>query len=218
MSDKIAQYKERKRIEAEGLPIMYVVHSSPVGVDDIIEVQVTNINRNAGKVTTYGIGNDTKIEYSYDTYTLEKGFPSEVDIKEGEISSTQEGHGSGFGDLWSWTYYCTIDKDDAEAYFEKETQRVNEKYLKKSGKYILVLSSSSGDWEGLFIDGNLIDEGHKLGGGEHAAIYWLNMSEKHSFKANDIRFASVEYESEDDEYLDSAGSFPSKLSELKGKY
>lgn len=83
-------------------------------------------------------------------------------------------------------------------------------------KKVLILSSQSGDWEGLFIDGNLIDEGHKLGGSSHPSVYWLDMSELHKFKSDDLNFKEVT--DEDEEYLCNCGSFPINLNELKGDY
>ena len=50
---------------------------------------------------------------------------------------------------------------------------------------VLVLSTQSGDWEGLFIDGVLISEGHHLGEGRPAE-FWINKSKEYSFESKDI--------------------------------
>lgn len=80
---------------------------------------------------------------------------------------------------------------------------------------VLVLSTQSGDWEGLFVDGVLISEGHHLGEGKPAE-FWIDMSKKYSFESKDI--TRHEVTDEDDDLLDRWGSFPKNLSELKGKY
>lgn len=80
---------------------------------------------------------------------------------------------------------------------------------------ILVLSTQSGDWEGLFVDGVLIEEGHHLGEGTPAE-FWIEKSKEYSFESKDIVYHEVN--DEDEEFLDSWGRFPKNLSELKGKY
>jgi len=80
---------------------------------------------------------------------------------------------------------------------------------------VLILKSCDGDWEGLFINGNLIDEGHTLGEGG-AETYLLEKSEEYNFTSKDVKVDSVTQE--DDKYLMQYGSFPSELSELKGEY
>lgn len=80
---------------------------------------------------------------------------------------------------------------------------------------VLILKSQDGDWEGLFINGNLIDEGHTLGEG-NAGTYMLEKSEEYNFNAKDVENKCVT--DEDDEYLKTYGCFPSELKDLKGKY
>jgi len=80
---------------------------------------------------------------------------------------------------------------------------------------VLILNSEEDSWEGLFIDGNLIDQGHTLGEGR-ADTYLLEKSEEYNFKLKDVKSCCVN--EKDDEYLMKFGGFPSKLSELKGKY
>jgi hypothetical protein len=79
---------------------------------------------------------------------------------------------------------------------------------------VVVLSSQSGDWEGLFIDGVLIDEGHELGDGYR--FYWMQKSEQYGFKWVDISDEIVN--DEDEEYLCDIGNFPKFLHDLKGNY
>ena len=80
---------------------------------------------------------------------------------------------------------------------------------------ILVLSTQSGDWEGLFIDGKLISEGHKLGEG-NSKKFWIDMCKKYELLYEDIVEKELNYE--DEQYMDLYGGFPTILSELKGDY
>jgi len=80
---------------------------------------------------------------------------------------------------------------------------------------VLILNSEDGDWEGLFIDGKLIDQGHTLGEG-NAATYLLEKPEEYNFSSKNIESCCVTQE--DDEYLMKFGGFPSQLSKLKGEY
>lgn len=80
---------------------------------------------------------------------------------------------------------------------------------------ILVLTTQSGDWEGLFIDGELISEGHNLGQG-NSKKFWIDMSKKYDFLSEDI--VEKELTDEDEEYMEDSGNFPNNISELKGEY
>lgn len=82
-------------------------------------------------------------------------------------------------------------------------------------KKVLILSSQEGDWEGMFIDGVLIEEDHELGEGD-SKIYLLRASEKYGFTSKDVKCKSVT--DEDEEYLKDNGQFPPTLGELNGKY
>jgi len=82
------------------------------------------------------------------------------------------------------------------------------------GKRVVILTTQSGDWEGLFIDGKLIDEGHHLGDGNRN--FMLEQAEKYNFKSTDI--LRHEINNEDEEMLCKCGSFPSTLDGLAGTY
>ena len=81
-------------------------------------------------------------------------------------------------------------------------------------KDVLILISQSGDWEGLFIEGELIDEGHSLGEGDRT--YLLKKAEEFNFKSNQVRV--LEVTNEDEEDLETSGNFPATLALLKGNY
>lgn len=81
-------------------------------------------------------------------------------------------------------------------------------------KRVVILNSE--DWEGLFIDGKLVDEGHSLTDGNHPIIYWGKIFQKYKFTEDEIFISEVS--KFDDELLYSTGCFPKNLSELKTKY
>lgn len=82
-------------------------------------------------------------------------------------------------------------------------------------KRIIILKSQDGDWEGLYVDGNLIEEGHILGEGNNR-MFLLEQAEKFNFTSKDVEW--IEVNNEDDFDLLSFGSFPETLSELSGDY
>jgi len=78
---------------------------------------------------------------------------------------------------------------------------------------VLILSGQ--DWQGLYINGNLIDEGHVLGEGG-ATTYLLEKSEEYNFTSKDVKQSYVT--DEDEQYLMEFGCFPSEQKELSGTY
>ena len=80
-------------------------------------------------------------------------------------------------------------------------------------KRAIVLSAD--DWEGLFIDGKLVSEGHHLGEGQPGR-FWLDIGKRYDIDGSDLKSMGVT--TEDDDMLMSAGSFPQTLDELKGDY
>ncbi len=123
---KVQEYLRKKKIKELGLPMMYVVKSTPDGVGKPVERQVVEIKPNYNFVT-YSDGKMVLLS----KYVMEDDFPYEIDIEENNISASNSGYGSGFGDLWGWTYYCTLSKEDAEQYYINEWERVKDKYYYK---------------------------------------------------------------------------------------
>ena len=130
---KLDEYKEKKRIEALGLPTMWIVKSTKeTGVEEPYEVQTKEIF----KIGTRRYNDKPNIDvYCY--RLVNNGYPYEVDIEEGAISGISEGYGTGFGDLWVWTYYSSLSKEDAFAYYEKEKRRLENKSLLKAIEIVL---------------------------------------------------------------------------------
>lgn len=109
---KLQEYFEKKRIERLGLPKIWVVKSTREGVDVPIECQVKQIDNVS----------------NYKRHIISES-PYEIDIENGKVESINEGFGTGFGDLWAWTYYSTLSKEDADKYYLTELDRVTNKYL-----------------------------------------------------------------------------------------
>ncbi len=71
------------------------------------------------------------------------------------------------------------------------------------------------NYQGIYLDGYLHDEGHELGEGNHF-YYLLNLSNKYGFNSDDIESYYVNEKGE--EYLDTYGSFPHELESFRGMY
>jgi len=118
---KVQEYLRNKRIKELGYPKMYTVKSTRRGVDPPEERQVIEISDDGFIISSEG-----KIPFK--RYKFEDSFPFSVVIQEGKNSSKEEGYGSGFGDLWEWSYYSTFSKEDAEKYYGEESERIKQKY------------------------------------------------------------------------------------------
>lgn len=117
---KVQEYLREKKIIELGLPKLYIVKSTKNGVENIIEHQVVEIIENVSY-----LGNERTPS---DRYKLEDSFPYEVDILRGETSKKCDGYGTGFGDLWEWSYFCSLSLDETQKYLEEETERIKNKY------------------------------------------------------------------------------------------
>jgi len=82
-------------------------------------------------------------------------------------------------------------------------------------KRVVILMSQDGDWEALYIDGKEVNQGHVLGEGD-SKLYLLRMAKQYDFTIDDVCLKEVI--DEDEDMLAMQGSFPTKLSSLKGKY
>jgi len=78
-------------------------------------------------------------------------------------------------------------------------------------KPAVLVSSIDGEWEGLYIDDRLIDEGHKLGDGNYRE-FWLSIAHNFGIRSEDI--AHIELNSSDNKELSEVGNLPAKFTEL----
>lgn len=103
--NRIEEYKRKKAMEGKPA-IMYVIESRRDGVK-LHEREILSFDANK--------------------YRLNE-FPYEVELQEVDDVQADHGYASGFGDLWQWSYYSTVDKELAIQKFEEETKRVYDKY------------------------------------------------------------------------------------------
>lgn len=62
------------------------------------------------------------------TYYTFKESPYKSSIRASEKVGQDIGSGSGFGDLWSWTRFISLSKDDLQEAWDKELIRYEDKY------------------------------------------------------------------------------------------
>lgn len=74
-----------------------------------------------------------------------------------------------------------------------------------------VLYLKADDWEALYVDGNVVSQGHQI-----QPMELLELAEKHHFTHLDV--ANHWATSEDEERCNEDGEFPAKQSDLKGTY
>jgi hypothetical protein len=72
-------------------------------------------------------GNQTKTTTSK-KYILGDKEPYYISIDDESNTGEKHGYGTGFGDLWGWSYLASPDKDKALKLFEDERIRVQTKY------------------------------------------------------------------------------------------
>lgn len=118
---RVQEYLKRRKIEELGLPKIWVVKSERTGVSTPCELQVVEIVEGVA----WRIDREERIRT--DRYKVEHS-PYEIDIEYSKKSTSIHGYGTGLGDLWGWTYYCTFSKEDANIYYVNEISRVSKKY------------------------------------------------------------------------------------------
>jgi hypothetical protein len=80
-------------------------------------------------------------------------------------------------------------------------------------KVILVCSE---DWEGLYINGKLVKEGHTLNEGTSRIKYFLKLSKEYDFDLDDMKEVSL---SEDDEIItQDVGNYPEDIEDFVEDY
>lgn len=103
---------------------MFSFESTRKGVSEIKEALIWDIKQVTSR---YKDGNNEWAEYIVDHYKLNES-PYNPCIRRGETVGSKEGHGSGFGDLWAWTWFSSLDKSELEKARQKEIQRIAKKY------------------------------------------------------------------------------------------
>lgn len=107
---------------------LWIIKSTRTSVI-MYEAPVGEIIPNKGVVEHYDDeGNITKTSTSK-RYKLGDQSPYEIDVDDETNIGENHGYGTGFGDLWSWSYLVSPDKDKAMKLYEDEKLRVQTKYL-----------------------------------------------------------------------------------------
>jgi len=119
---KLQDYLTKKKLDLIGYPRIYVVKSTRESVElpverTVIAIQYKKIKSNYSNKSVF-----------LDEYILDQKFPYKIEIEEDKINASEDGYSTGFGDLWQWSYYCTLSKKDADEYYLKEIERVSQKY------------------------------------------------------------------------------------------
>lgn len=130
---KLADYLEKKRIEREGLPLLYIVKSNRDGVTPVRSCQVAEITRDVGKRM------EPKPESPIDRYRTVDGWT--YDIHRDRTSSIDEHHGSGFGDLWAGTTAVFLDEKAAETWSSMEHIRIIKQYGSRAEDEEIIMPS-----------------------------------------------------------------------------
>ncbi len=70
----------------------------------------------------------------------------------------------------------------------------------------------SDDWEGLFVNGMLVEEGHTLNEGSNRIKYFTNLAKKYNFNLDEMQagYVTEEYE----EHLNDVRCFDIKLNDV----
>lgn len=74
----------------------------------------------------------------------------------------------------------------------------------------------SDDWEGLYVNDLLIDEGHELNEGEERAIYFAQLAKQYNFNLLEMKIKYLS--NEDTERTNDIGSFPDNITDFKHNY
>lgn len=71
----------------------------------------------------------------------------------------------------------------------------------------------SEDWEGLFVNGKLVEEGHTLNQGYNRINYFKKLAKKYNFNLYELEsgFVTPEYQIE----LENYGGFPDNIKDVK---
>ena len=79
-----------------------------------------------------------------------------------------------------------------------------------------VILLKSDDWEGLYVNGKLVEEGHTLNEGNERVVYFFGLAEKHKFKLGSLESKCLSQK--DCEWTEEMGSFPVSVDSFNDVY
>jgi hypothetical protein len=103
---------------------LWIIKSTRTGVI-MYEAPVVEIT-NSGAITFYD-DDKNKVTVTTKRYKLGES-PYEIDVRDDTKIGQEHGYGTGFGDLWSWSFFASPDKDKILKLYEDEKLRVQTKY------------------------------------------------------------------------------------------
>lgn len=115
-------YLQNKGILPPDLGVMYIVTSTRAGVT-MREVPIWDVRDNVISV----FRDDEMCNIESKTYKFKEA-PFELTIMADDTYGEEHGYGTGFGDLWSWSHFGSLDKEVAEKILHDEKIRVAKTY------------------------------------------------------------------------------------------
>jgi hypothetical protein len=112
--------RKKGLLPPEPLGEMYTFKSTREGVGEIKKILIWK--------HTVSTGRGSEGEFKIDNYEFRES-PYNGQIYGGSLIGENRGCGSGFGDLWAWTWFISLDENALIEAREKEYQRIKEKYL-----------------------------------------------------------------------------------------
>jgi hypothetical protein len=116
------EYLQKKGEIPPDLGVLHVVNSTRAGVT-LTEEPIWDVK----PVKTTRFVDDQSVVVEGKKYSL-KSAPYEITIFDDMKYAQEDGYGTGVGDLWSHSYFATLDKSVAAKLFEDEKLRVSVKY------------------------------------------------------------------------------------------
>jgi hypothetical protein len=115
--------RKKGRLPKEDFGSVFVFKSTPGGVGEIQEHLIWEKESRHYNVIASG----GRREVPYTKFKL-KDSPFECQIDDDKTLGVESQYGSGVGDLWAYSFFCSLDKQVLENAREEEAKRIEEKY------------------------------------------------------------------------------------------
>lgn len=115
--------RKKGTLPKEDYGSIFVFKSTPSGVGEIQEHLIWE--KKPWHYSTYIDGGYVKVPY---TKFILKDSPFECQIDDDKTLGVESQYGSGVGDLWGYSFFCSLDKQVLERAREEEAKRIQEKY------------------------------------------------------------------------------------------
>jgi len=115
--------RKKGRLPKEDFGSIFVFKSTPSGVGEIHEHLIWE--KKPWKYSTYIDGSCQDVPTT--KFKLKES-PFDCSIDNHKVIGVESQYGSGVGDLWAYSFFCSLDRDALEKEREKESNRIKEKY------------------------------------------------------------------------------------------